>query len=267
MGSLLRHHPGGVSVRSERPGITGPWGRRRRGTCSPARLRERSWGDAGVYTDWRKWPLGAVSGHLCTLLRRGGRASGRWGRRSVHRLAKMGSRRRSGAFVYTVASRGSRERSWGARECTQIGENGLSAPFWGICVHCCVAGVARAVVGGAGVYTDRRKWALGAVLGHLCTLLRCGDRASGRGGRRSVHRLAKMASRRSSGAFVYTVATRGSRERTVGTRECTQIGENGLSEPFRGICVHCCDARLRRVARAAPSRGRRLHRGVNPHKP
>ena len=28
--------------------------------------------------------------------------------------------------------------------------------------------------GNAGVYTDRRKWALGAVLGHLCTLLRRG---------------------------------------------------------------------------------------------
>ena len=25
------------------------------------------------------------------------------------------------------------------------------------------------------------------------------------------------------------------------TQECTQIDENGLSEPFGGICVHCCD--------------------------
>ena len=33
-----------------------------------------------------------------------------------------------------------------------------------------------------------------------------------------------------------------SREGTVGTQECTQIGENGLSESFWGICVHCCDA-------------------------
>ena len=137
-----------------------------------------------------------------------GRASGRWGRRSVHRLAKMGSQRRSGAFVYTVASRGSRERPWGTQECTQIGENGLSTPFWGICVHCCDAGVARADGGGKGVYTDRRKRPLDAVLGHLCTLLRRGDCASGRWGQRSVHRLAKMASRRRSGAFVYTVATR-----------------------------------------------------------
>ena len=32
-------------------------------------------GDKGVYTDRRKWSLGAVLGHLCTLLRREGRAS------------------------------------------------------------------------------------------------------------------------------------------------------------------------------------------------
>ena len=32
--------------------------------------RTSSRGDAGVYTDWRKWPLGAVLGHSCTLLRR-----------------------------------------------------------------------------------------------------------------------------------------------------------------------------------------------------
>ena len=27
-----------------------------------------------------------------------------------------------------------------------------------------------------------------------------------------------------------------------GDKECTQIGENGLSEPFWVNCVHCCDA-------------------------
>ena len=59
----------------------------------------------------------------------------------------------------------------GRQECTQIGENGLLEPFWGICVHCCD------VVGGcgvAGVYTDWRKRPLGAVLVHSCTLFhRC----------------------------------------------------------------------------------------------
>ena len=97
----------------------------------------------------------------------------------------------------------------GTQECTQIGENGLSEPFWGVCVHCWAVGLGcgwpwdrnsvhkwedrasprrfEAFVytvapcedrasdrGDAVVYTDRRKWPLGAVLGHLCTLLGCG---------------------------------------------------------------------------------------------
>ena len=69
-----------------------------------------------------------------------GHASRRgWGSRSVHRLAKMASRVRFGAFVYTVAP------LWtdvGTQECTQIGENSLSGPFWGICVHCCAVSCA-----------------------------------------------------------------------------------------------------------------------------
>ena len=102
----LRHRPGGVGLRPERAGVTGPWGRRLRGTRGPARSREQLWGakectqigendlsvsfwdtcvhccavvdrrrNAGVYTDWLKWPLGVVLGHLCTLLRRESRAS------------------------------------------------------------------------------------------------------------------------------------------------------------------------------------------------
>ena len=60
----------------------------------------------------------------------------------------------------------------------------------------------------AGVYTNRWKWPLGSVSGRLCTLLR-------------LARIVRTA---------------------VGTQECTQIDGNGLSAPFRGICVHCCDA-------------------------
>ena len=54
----------------------------------------------------------------------------------------------------------------GTQECTQIGENGPSEPFRGVCVHCCAVVDRREA---AGVYTDRRKWPLGAILGHSCT--------------------------------------------------------------------------------------------------
>ena len=96
----MRHRPGGVGLRSERPGVTGAM---------------------GSLMSWDPWP------------------------RPVAR-----------ATVET-------------QECTQIGENGPSDPFWVICVHCCAVVDRR---GDAGVYTDRRKWPLGAVLGHSCTLLR-----------------------------------------------------------------------------------------------
>ena len=58
-------------------------------------------GDAGVYTDRRKVPHGAILGHSCTLLRRCGQVRER---RSVHKSTKSASRRRFGAFVYTVAT-------------------------------------------------------------------------------------------------------------------------------------------------------------------
>ena len=72
--------------------------------ASPPRRREphRQGGDAGVYTDRPKWPLGVVLGHLCTLLRRCGQT---WGRNSVHKWEDRASPRRIGAFVYTVATR------------------------------------------------------------------------------------------------------------------------------------------------------------------
>ena len=56
-----------------------------------------------------------------------------WGRRSVHRSTKTAPRDRFGTLVYTVATRRSRERTWG-QECTQIDENGPSGPFWDMCV-------------------------------------------------------------------------------------------------------------------------------------
>ena len=102
----------------------------------PGHARVR--GGAGVYTNWWKWPLSVVLGHLCTLLR----------------LARVMRESSGGAGVYT------NRRKWPlgivlghlctllrlaramraaveTQECTQIGGNSLSAPFWGICVHCC----------------------------------------------------------------------------------------------------------------------------------
>ena len=83
-----------------------------------------SWhhGAMGPSTSWDPWPYPVARAAV--------------GTKSVHRSAKTASRSRSGAFVYTVAP------SWagvGAKECTQIGENGPTEPFWGICVHCCDA--------------------------------------------------------------------------------------------------------------------------------
>ena len=39
----------------------------------------------------------------------------------------------------------------------------------------------------------------------------------------------------------------------VETQECTQIGENGPSEPFWVICVHCCDARVASGGTSTPT--------------
>ena len=109
------------------------------------------------------------------------------------------------------------------QECTQIGGNGLSGPFRGICVHYWAVGLGcgwpwdrnsvhkwedrasprrfGAFVytvapcedrasdrGDAVVYTDRRKWPLGAVLGHSCTLLRRESRYESRRELRQVAR-------------------------------------------------------------------------------
>ena len=52
------------------------------------RGRHRRGDDAGVYTDRRKRPLGAVSGHLCTLLRRELRRESRYElRRELRQVA------------------------------------------------------------------------------------------------------------------------------------------------------------------------------------
>ena len=119
------------------------------------------------------------------------------------------------------------------QQCTQIGGNGLSAPFWGVCVHCCNS---RG--------SCERPW-----------------------GRRSVHRSAKMASRSRFGAFVYTVATR------VAMRIATRAAPGGTSASATTACRRRPLAGPSRLvgkigsARVAPLPGWRLRRGVNPHEP
>ena len=136
-----------------RPGITGPLGRRYRGTRGPARSRERPWGQSGVYTDRRKRPISAILGHLCTLL----------GCCAV-------VDRRGDAEVYT---------------------NRWKWPLGAVSGHLCTLLGCCAVVdrrGDAGVYTDRRKRPFGAVSGHLCTLLRRESRYESRRELRQVAR-------------------------------------------------------------------------------
>ena len=88
------------------PQIQAPWHHKSHGAVDvvgpitpPGRASGR--GDAGVYTDRLKWPLGAILGHSCTLLHRCGQVRER---RSVHRSAKTAPRCCFGAFVYTVAT-------------------------------------------------------------------------------------------------------------------------------------------------------------------
>ena len=145
-------------------------------------------------------------------------------------MAKMVSRRRFRAFVYTVAP-------WA----------------W------VVDGLGIAIV-----YTNGRIGFLRAVLGHLCTLLHCCRQPWGR---RSVHRLAKMASRCRFGAFVYTVATR------VAIRIATRAASGGTSASTATACRRRPLAGPSRLVgktgseRVAPLPGWHLRQGVNPHEP
>ena len=147
------------------------------------------------------------------------------------------------------------------QECTQIGGNGLSVPFWGICVHCCAVVDRRE---NAIVYTNRWKWPLRVVLGHLCTLLRCCGQPWGR---RSVHKSPKMASPRRFGAFVYTVESR------VAIRIATRAASGGTSASTTMACRRRLLAGPSRLVgkpgseRVAPLLGWHLRQDVNPHEP
>ena len=60
MGRWLRHRLGGVGVRSERPSITGAMGPSMSWDPWPRPVVRAGVGGAEVYTDWRKWALGAT---------------------------------------------------------------------------------------------------------------------------------------------------------------------------------------------------------------
>ena len=143
------------------------------------------------------------------------------------------------------------------QECTQIGQNGLSAPFWGVCVHCCAVGLGcgwpwdrnsvhkwedRAsphrieafvytvapwvwVVGGLGiaiVYTNGRIGPLRAVLGRLCTLLRRESRYESQRELRQVAR-APQPPRRAGGASSLAPLAWSGRQTLSERRRC-QVG-------------------------------------------
>ena len=96
-------------------------------------------GIAIVYTNGRIGPLRAVLVRLCTLLGRGAVADRRGEVRSVHRLVKMASPRRFGAFVYTVASRVA------IRIATRAASGGASASTTMACRRRLLAGPSRLV--------------------------------------------------------------------------------------------------------------------------
>ena len=138
----------------------------------------------GSSISWDPWPRPVARAAVGTV-------------RSVHRSAKMAPRRRFGAFVYTVAPLARIVRAAvGTQQCTQIDGNGLSGPFWGICVHCCAVGL------GCGWPWDRN----------------------------SVHKWEDRASWRRFGAFVYTVATR------VTIRIATRAAPGGTSASTTMAC-------------------------------
>ncbi len=139
------------------------------------------------------------------------------------------------------------------QECTQIGQNGLSAPFWGVCVHYWAVGL------GCGWPWDRNsvhKWEdrasprrIGAFV-YTVGLLRCCGQTWGRN---SVHRSPKTASQRRFGAFVYTVAARGSCEQPWGVRSVHRSVE--MASPRQiGAFVYTIATRvtIRIATRAAP---------------
>ena len=129
------------------------------------------------------------------------------------------------------------------QECTQIGQNGPSEPFWGICVHCCAVGLGcewpwdRNSVHKSVKMASRRRF--GAFVYTVATRGLC----ERRWGRNSVHKWRDRASRRLIGAFVYTVALRGSCERRWGRRSVHRSAKTASPRRF-GAFVYTVATRV-----------------------
>ena len=162
----------------------------------------------------------------------------------------------------------------GTQECTQIGGNGLLASFWSICVHCCDSRGSRArpgerrsvhklvemasrscfgafvytvatcegharVRGDAGVYTNRRKWPLGAVLGHSCTLLR-------------LARVARKWHRHEAGVFAETATHTNPEESSIETRQVSKPIDARFGRFWLVGRLWCVERCARLTKRAVP---------------
>ena len=159
----------------------------------------------------------------------------------------------------------------GTQECTQIGQNGPSALFWDVCVHCWAVGLGCEWPwdrNSVHKWEDRASWSRFGAFVYTVGLLRCCGQPWGRN---SVHRSAKTASPRRFGSFVYTVATRVATR--VAIRIATRAASGGTSASAAMACRRLLLAGPSRLVgktgseRVAPLPGWHLRRGVNPHEP
>ena len=126
-------------------------------------------------------------------------------RRSVHKLAKMASRSCFGSFVYTVATREGHARGRGD----------------------------------AGVYTNWQKWPLGAVLGHLCTLLR-------------LARVMRKWRRREAGVFTETATHTNPEESSIETGQVSEPIDARFGRFWLVGRLWCVERCARLTKRAVP---------------
>ena len=100
----------------------GPWGRRRRGTSGPARSRVRLWGRRSVHRSAEMASRRRFGAFVYTVVTVGLGCGWPWDRNSVHKWEDRASPRRFRAFVYTVATRVA------IRIATRVAPGGTSAP-------------------------------------------------------------------------------------------------------------------------------------------